>query len=208
MNRQSKIWLAAAGAVAVTATALVLLFGVTFAPDFPSLYDGGPTIEASVAYIDYGRQECVLVLDVATGESQEVFCDDWLWLEGWDRDGNLRVQSEDGRDRVSVIDPDTGLVVATGDLPGELPPYARGLSTSSDSGHATLTYRTVGSETTLIDVDGPRSYSFIDYGFAGDGSYAWVCDSEDRLITVALDGSAGPWLVAEGIHEPAWRQAK
>lgn len=205
MNRQSKIWLAAAGAVAVTATALVLLFGITYAPDFPSLYDGGPTIEASVAYVDYGRQECVLVLDVATGESQEVFCDEWLWLEGWDHDGNLRVQSEDSRDRVSVIDPQTGLVTMTGYLPGEPPPLEAGLSTSSDGGHATLTYRTAASETTLIDVEGPRSYAFIDYGFAGDGTYAWVCDSEDRLITVALDGSTGPWLVADEIAEPAWR---
>lgn len=207
MNRQSKMWLTAAGAVAVTATALVLLFGITFAPDFPSLYDGGPTIEASVAYVDYGRQDCVLVLDVATGESREVFCDDWLWLEGWDRDGHLRVQSPGDHDRVSVVDPDTGRVVTTGDLPGEPPPYARGLSTSSDNGRATLTYRTLGLETTLIDVEGPRNYSFLDYGLPGDDTYAWVCDSEDRLLVVALDGSGGPWLVAEEIAEPAWRPA-
>ena len=206
MTRESKAWLAAAATVAVAAIAIVLMFGISFPPDFPSLYaEGGPSIEGTVAYVDYGRDECVRVLDVASGESEEVFCDDWLWLEGWDDDGNLRVQSDDGHERTSIIDPETGRVIETGDFAGEPPPLTRGLRATSDDGHATLTYRQAETEVTLIDVEGPRDYDFWDFGLTADESYAWACDSERRLLVVALDGSEGPWVVAKDINEAAWK---
>ena len=209
MTRDSKLWLAAAGAVAVISIAVVLVFGVTSAPEFPSLYEqGGPTIEGRVAYVEYGHRDCVHVLDVASGDSHEVFCDNWLHLEGWDYAGRLRIHSGNGREHVSVIHPDTGQVLEWGEiLDDEVPPQdpPRSLRSRSDEGHATLLYNAGGTETTIIDVEGTRDYHFWDYGITDDDTYAWVCDSEDQLLLVALDGSGGPWLVADGIADPAWR---
>jgi hypothetical protein len=206
VNRQSKFWLVAAGVVAVLLLGAVLIFGIRTVPRLPSLYEaGGPTITGSVAYVDLGRDECVRVLDVATGESHELYCADWLWLEGWDGDGNLRIQPSDVPDRVVVIDPATGAVIASGELAGEPPPlHASSLRATSRDGHATLTYTGSGTEITLIDVDGPRNYGFWDFGITRDEQYAWVCDSEDRLLVVALDGSGGPWLVADHVPEATW----
>lgn len=206
MNRESRLWLLAAGAVAVIVTAVVLVFGISFAPEFPSLYDDdGPTIEGTVAYIDYGREECVRVLDVATGEFDEVWCADWLGLEGWNDDDKLVIHSGDGGDREIVVDPDSGEVTAWGAYPSIPPPRDSLLRASSDDGHATLTYGQSETQVTLIDVEGPRDYSFWQFGLTADESYAWACDSEDRLLVVAVDGNSGPWVVTEGVGEAAWK---
>jgi hypothetical protein len=206
MNRESKLWLTGAGAVAIVVLAVIALFGIRRLPEIASLYDPGtPSLSGSVAYIDSGHAECVNVLDVATGESREVYCADWLWLEGWDSDGNLRVQSGDGADRVLVIDPTTGAVVSSGDIGGMRPEDTESLYARATGGRATLTYGGPGGEVTLIDVDGPRDYAFWNYGLTDDGRYVWVCDSENRLLVVASDGSGGPWLVADDIRDPAWR---
>ena len=209
MTRESRLWLTAAGAVAVLIVAVVLLFGVTTAPEFPSLYgEGEPTVEATVAYVEYGRSDCVHVLDVASGDSREVFCDNWLHLEGWDSDGKLRIHSGNGRDHVSVVDPDTGEVLDWGEFFGDEPPPREAplsLRSRSDEGQVTLFYSGDGTETTIIDVAGPRDYHFWDYGITHDGTYAWVCDSEEQLLLVALDGTGGPWLVADGVSEPSWK---
>lgn len=204
MSRESKLWLTAAGVVAVVVLAVVIVFGITTAPAFPSLYEGGPSIEGTVAYVDYGRDECVRLLDVAAGESRELYCADWLWIESWDRDGNLRVRTGDGIERTLIIDPVTGIVIESGDFAGEAPPYVGSLYATSQDGHATLTYTGNGAEVTLIDVDGPRNYAFWKYGITADGEYAWLCDSADRLLVVALDGSSGPWLVAENVPDAMW----
>jgi hypothetical protein len=205
VSRESKLWLAAAGVVAVSVLTIVIVFGIRTAPHFPSLYDGGPTVQGAVAYVDYGRDECVQVLDVATGESRQIYCADWLWLEGWDRDGNLRVQTGDGGERVSIIDPTTGAVIAQGDFAGEGPRSVDSLMATSDDGHATLSYSGGDTEVTLLEADGPRNYAFYQYGITDDQQYAWVCDSEDQLLVVALDGSSGPWFVAADINEAAWK---
>lgn len=211
MNRESKLWLLGAGGVVVVVLAVVLIFGLSFAPEFPNLYEEeGPTIEGTVAYVDYGRDECVRVLDVGTGESEEIYCDRWLWLEGWDQNGNLRIHVDNGRgEDVLVLNPGTGEVLITRDFaPDEHPPshdVVPGLRASSHDGHATLLYRRGDSEVTLIDVDGPRDYSFWDYGLTTNENYAWVCDSEDRLLVVAVDGTSGPWLVADSINEAMWK---
>jgi hypothetical protein len=205
MKRESAPWLIAAGVVAAVVLTIVVVFGITNPPDFPSLYDGGPTVEATVAYVDYGRDECVHLLDVATGASRELYCDDWLWIEGWDDDGDLRVQSGGGIDRVSVINPDTGAVIASSDFSGKPPPYVETLRATSHDGHATLVYTGDATEVTLIDVAGPRGYGFGRYGITDDGEYAWVSDSADRLLLVGLDGSNGPWLVADNVPEATWR---
>lgn len=211
MTRSSKLWLGAAGIVVVVVVAVVLLFGTTSAPEFPSLYtEGAPTIEGTVAFVEYGPDECVYRFDVATGESEELLCERALWLGGWDSAGNLRVHKSDHRfEELMLVDPATGVVMSTREFtPDEEPPFEqprseadRSLRSSSRDGRATLTYRDV----VLIDVEGSRDYSFWDYGVTEDAAYAWVCDSEDRLLVVALDGSSGPWLVAEGISEPIWR---
>ena len=207
MTRDSKLWLTAAGVVAVISIAVVLVFGVTFAPEFPSLYqEGAPTIDGTVAYVEHRQGDCVHVLQVASGDSHEVFCDDWLHLEGWDSDGRLRIHSGNGREH--VVHPETGEVLEWGEFLGdEVPPQEppRPLRSRSDKGHATLLYNAGGIETTIIDVEGTRDYHFWDYGITPDDSYAWVCDSEGQLLLVALDGAGGPWLVADGIADPAWK---
>ena len=211
MPRSSKLWLGAAGIVVVVVVAVVLLFGTTAAPDFPSLYEAGaPTIEGTVAYVEYGPDDCLHVLSVATGESEELLCERGLWVEAWDSDGNLRVHRSGPRfEELVLVDPATGAVVSAREFtPDEEPPFHqprseadRSLRASSRDGHVTLSYR----EAVLIDVEGSRDYSFWDYGVTEDEAYAWVCDSEERVLVVALDGSGGPWIVAEGINELRWK---
>jgi hypothetical protein len=214
MNRESKLWLLGAGGVAVVVLAVVLIFGLSFAPDFPSLYDGGPTVEGTVAYIEFGPDDCLYVLDVASGEDRELYCDDWLGFEGWDADGYLQILSGNGHhEELLILDPNTGAVVRSDEFrPDERPPLdqprtdaERRLRASSREGHVTLSYRQGDSEVTLIDVEGSRDYSFWDYGVTSDEKYAWICDSEDRLLVVALDGTGGPWVVADDIGDPIWK---
>ncbi len=209
LTRGAKLWLMAAGAVATITVAVVLLFGITSAPGFPSLYEAGaPTIEGTLAYVEYGPDDCVHVLWVASGESREVYCDDWLHLEGWDTDGNLRIHSGNGREYVSVVDPATGEVLEWGDLvDGDVPPppFPDSLRARSREGHVTLLYTVSGKETTLIDTTGPRDYGLWEYGIITDQEFAWVYDSEDRVLVVALDGSGGPWVVTEGVSQLAWK---
>lgn len=215
MNREARLWLLGAGGVAVVVLAVVLIFGLSFAPEFPNLYeDDGPTIAGTVVYVEYGHDDCVHVLDVASGKSEEIYCDHSLWLEGWGQDGNVRIHADNGREgRLLVLDPATGGVLRSGDFapdersPSDLPVsgHVAGMRASSRDGHAKLMYRQGDSEITLIDVKGSRDYSFWDYGLTADEEFAWVCDSEDRLLVVAADGSSGPWVVAEGITEPSWK---
>lgn len=216
MSRTSKLWLGAAGGVVVVTVAIVFAFGLTPAPSFPSLYEeGAPKVEGTVAYMEYGAQDCIYLFDVATGESRELYCDFVLWIEDWDEAGNLMVGGGSGHvEQLLVLDPATGAVLRFSDFaPDEDPiPYrprsdlARGLITSSHEGHATLSYREGNTETILIDADGPRQYGFWESGVTADGKYAWVFDSEERLLVVALDAAGGPWLVAEDVVGPVlWK---
>lgn len=209
MPRDAKLWLSAAGCVVAIVLAVVVLFGISSAPKFPSLYEeGAPAIEGSLAWVEYGPDDCVHALDVASGRTHEVYCDDWLHLEGWDAEGHLRIHSGGAYTYVSVIDPATGEVLEWGEfVEGDVPPppYPRSLRARSDDGQARLIYDGPSGEATLIDVAGPRDYMFFEYGITTDGDYAWVCDSEDRVLVVAVDGSGGPWVVAEDVSQPVWR---
>ena len=216
MSRTSKLWLAAAGGVVVVTVAIVFAFGLTPLPGFPSLYEeGAPTIEGVVASVEYGSQDCVHVLDVATGESRELYCDFGLWIEDWDEDGNLQVVGGGGHlDQLLVLDPATGAVLTFDEFAPDEHPIAHlprsdlagRLRNSSVDGHATLSYREGETDTVLINVDGPRQYGFREFGVTADEEYAWVCDSEERLLVVALDGAGGPWLVAEDVVGPVlWK---
>ena len=215
MKREQKLWLLGAGSVVAVVLAVVLIFGLSFAPEFASLYEeDGPTIEGTVAYMQYEHDDCVNVLDVATGEAIEPYCDDWLWLEGWDEGGNLQVlRGGDHFEELLTLDPDTGAVLGSGefrpdeDARPEQPwaEAARRIRVSSHEGHATLSYRSEDAETILIDVDGSRDYAFGEYGVTADEKYAWACDSEHRLLVVALDGTTGPWIVAEDVSELRWK---
>ena len=209
LTRDAKLWLSAAGCVAAITVAVVLLFGISSAPEFPDLHtEGAPTIDGSLAWVEYGPDDCVQVLDTASGESHEVYCDDWLHLEGWDSEGNLRIHSGNGREYVSVIDPNTGDVIEWGEfVEGDIPPplYPRSLRARSNDGHATLVHNGPSGQVTLIDAEGPRDYMFFEYGITTDGDYVWACDSEDRILVVPLDGSGGPWVVAENVSQPAWK---
>lgn len=215
MTRESRWWLAAAGLVAVVVAAAVLLFGYNRPPAFANLYsDGGPTISATVAYLEYGSEDCVWVLDVATGDSHELYCDDWVWPEHWDDDGNLWVHGGNGHEQIWILDPATGEVVGSADPWEGPPPHDEGgppppeepaLRSRSADGRVTLTHGVGVEATAVIDIEAPRNYAFYSYGVTADGNYAWVCDSEDRLLVVALDGESDPWLVSGGISDPVWK---
>ncbi len=215
MNRQSGTWLGAAAGVAVVVAVVVLIFGYNAPPEFPSLYETGvPTVAGTVAHLEYGPEDCVWILDVATGQSEELFCDSWAWPESWDEDGNLRVHAGNGHEQIWVVDPETGVVLGSDDIwdgpppeDEEGPPLEEGrlLRSRSSEGRVTLNYGSGSGEVTLIDVEAPRNYRFHTYGITADAAHAWVCDSEDRLLVVALDGSGGPWVVADGISDPVWK---
>jgi hypothetical protein len=215
MNLHSRTWLAAAAGVAVVVAVIVLIFGYSSPPQFPSLYEAGaPALEGAVAHQEFGPEDCVWVLDVATGDSQEVFCDSWAWAESWDENGNLRIHAGNGHEQVWVVDPDTGTVLGAEAVEDGPPPEDEGgpppeeelpLRSRSAEGRVTLTYGAGTDAVTLIDIDAPRNYRFHMYGLTGEGDYAWVCDSEDRLLVVSMDGSSGPWLVAEDISDPIWK---
>lgn len=206
MNRQSQLMLWAAGVVAVVAGAVIVLFGLRFGPDYPGLYaDGGPTIEGTVGFVTDDDDMCAQVLDVATGDERELYCAEHVWIEGWSSTGNLIVHQEDVYSNVLAIDPATGDVISTGPENDVAPTTSHTLRASSADGHATLVYVGPESSTVLIDVDGPRDYRFYDRGLTADEKWAWVLDSENRLLVVAVDGSGGPWLVRDGVHEVAWK---
>lgn len=214
MTRQQSLWLTAAGIAAAVIVFVVLAFGYTRPPSFPSLYDDGPQIEGLVAHLDYGRQDCVSILDVATGSSEELYCDSWVWAERWDADGNLLIHAGNGHEQIWVVDPETGAVldgVAIKDGPTPEDEDGPGmheepeLRMRSVDGRLTLTHGSGVDAVTVVDVEAPRNYTFFGYGITNDGSHAWVCDSEDRLLVASLDGTGGPWLVAEGISDPIWR---
>ena len=159
MNRESQLWLLGAGGVAAVVLAVVLIFGLSFAPEFPSVYEEGPAVDGTVAYVEYGSDDCLYVLDVASGEERELYCDDWLGFEGWDSDGYLRVHSGNGYEHESAIDPVTGDVVEWGEfLPAAIAPRRQSplLRARSEEGRATLIYDGPDGEITLIDVGGPR----------------------------------------------------
>lgn len=214
MTRESRLWLGGAGGIAVVVAAVVLIFGYNSPPGFPDLREqDGVTVEGTVAYMDYGREDCVRILDVATGGTDELYCESWVWIEGWDADGNLRVNAGNGYEQTWVLDPETGEVLGVGEGRDALPPDEGGpppadderLRSRSTEGRATLLLGSGDDQVTVIDVEAPRNYAFHSYGITADGEYIWVSDSEDRLLLVALDGSRGPWLVAEEIADPYWK---
>ena len=214
MTRQQHLWLAAAGAAAAVIVVVVLAFGYTSPPSFPSLYDDGPEIEGLVAHLDFGPQDCVSILDVSSGLSEELYCDSWVWAERWDEDGNLLIHAGNGHEQIWVLDPETGAVLDRSAIQDGPPMEDEGgpgvheeseLRMRSIDGRVTLTRGTGEDAVTIIDLEAPRNYTFFMYGLTDDGSYAWICDSEDRLLVTSLDGTGGPWLVAEGISDPIWR---
>ncbi len=215
MKRESRLWLIAAGAVAVVVAAVVLVFGYTRPPGFPDMYsDGGPSITGTFAYLEYGPEDCVWVFDVATGESRELYCDNWAWPESWDDDGNLRVHAGNGHEQVLIVELATGDIIGTTDPWEGPPPDDEGgpppeevpiLRSRSSDGRVTLTHGTGPDAVTVIDIEAPRNYSFYAYGLTDDGNHAWVCDSEDRLLVAALDGNSEPWLVTDGVSDPIWK---
>lgn len=76
-------------------------------------------------------------------------------------------RSGNGHEYVSVVDPDTGDVLESGGfIPGDVlsPEEPASLRARSHDGHATLVYTGAGGEKTLIDAEGPRNYSFWEYG--------------------------------------------
>ena len=213
MNPQSRIWLGAAAAVTIVVAVVVLLFGYNRPPEFASLYtDDGPAVTGTVAYMEFGREDCIHIFDVTSGESRELYCDNWVWPQGWDENGNLLVHAGNGHEQIWVLDPGSGDILASKDIwddphadeGGPPPPEDSPLRSRSTDGRVTLTHGFGADSVTLIDVEAPRNYAFTNYGFTSDGDHAWVCDTEDRLLVVASDGQSDPWLVAEGISDPLW----
>ncbi len=205
MSRESRWWLAAAGVVTAVVAVVVLVYGIRSVPEFPGLNDlGAPMIDANAAVVRYEDDSCLYRLDVATGATSEVFCDEWIWIEGWLDDGRLVVHHDGVRTRRSAVDVETGDVERLGESFPEPQHHEEGdLRARSREGRATLTDVSGPEDVVLIDIEGPRMYGFWTYGRSGD--WVWVVDSEERLLVVSADGTSGPWLVAEDVQDVAWR---
>jgi hypothetical protein len=202
MTRQSRLWLLAAGTVSVAVVVVVLVFGTSMPPSFPSLSDSDvAVVMGTVAYTDGDDPDIIHVLDLAAGSSVEYRCSHRYCLHHWDASGLLAVHSEPFGD-LALVDPVSGSVV-----PGDPSPRAdlELLTTDQADGRLVLRYDDGLTRRVLLDLEVPRDYRLRNAGLSGDESWAWFVDSEGRLIGLAVDGSSGPWLLADHAHDAAWK---
>jgi hypothetical protein len=211
MDGRSNRSLLAAGAVAIVAIGLVVVYGITPLPGAPGLYgDGGPAIEGTVAYTEIETERarlgerggCLFLLDLATGDVQKIKCTPSLWLSRWDASGYLVMNANTPAGPEVLVDPFTGEIVRGTPEPRSDPEV---LYTYRASGRISLVYDDGVEQRVLLDEAAPEEYRFIDTGISGDGLWAWVVDGSDRLLVLPVEGGSGPWLVATNVAYAAWR---
>lgn len=200
MTRESRLWLLAAAAVSVVVVVVVLVFGTSFPPSFPAPGENDD-LTGVLAYADSEDPHVVHVLDLESGSSIEYRCAYGYCLHHWDASGLLVVHSEPHGDLV-LVDPASGSVV-----PGDPAPRTDRelLTVDPVEGRLVLILGEGSATTVLLDIDVPRDYRLRNSGTSGNEEWAWFIDSEDRLIGLAVDGSSGPWLIAENAQDAAWK---
>lgn len=218
--------LAAGGAVAVAVgvVAVILLFGLREPPSYPVLSASSTDdrLAGRIAYIrEDDQRSCVVVVDLPDGARHDVACSDGgEWYGGgevsWDDEGRLRlVRYEPTGPMLVTVDPETGRELDREPVGGEGKPYPEGpgtirpgdeaeLTWRSDDGSVRLLLREGDEERTLLSARGPRDYSLWDAGWSPDGRWAFVADSEQRLLLVAVTSPARTLLLTDDGHSPAW----
>ena len=209
-------WAPIAAAVICSAVFVgVLVFGHVTYPAFASLTAVPPDVEGRIAVLvsrgsEYDDEDCLLVIEPATGASRELRCTyRWSELTGWSEDGYVIVTlSDESTQRSLFLDPDTGTVVRRGFEYAPLEPAARGpgprLFTEGPDGVARIVEEDIdGEQRVVYSVDGPRSYEFTQAVWSPDGRWVLALDSQERLVIVDPRTDVA-WQVTEDVSVASW----
>ncbi len=197
---------------------LVLVFAIIPLPTFASLADEpDASIPGRVAFSQWDNGDlCIWTVDAAGGEEpHEVLCDTDIGfadlLPGWTPEGMLLVQEFRGESQAfRVIDPETGTTLnrITGDqVDTSRDPVGRDLYTAPDGSEVyteqdpgsprVVVQSPTGVEHTLLEVEGPKDYSFNQATWSPDGEWLLVQDSEGRLLILAAQGDPNPRILVD-----------
>jgi Tol biopolymer transport system component len=197
---------------------LVLVFAIIPLPTFASLVDEPDTsIPGTVAFSQWDNGDlCIWTVDAAGGEEpHEVLCDGNIgfadFLPGWTAEGMLLVQDFRGESQAfRVIDPETGttlnrVTMDQTDTPRD--PVGRDLYTAPDGSEVytendpgsprVVVQSPTGVDRTILEVEGPKDYSFNQATWSPDGEWLLVQDSEGRLLILAAQGDPNPRILVD-----------
>jgi hypothetical protein len=213
----------AAAAVVIAAVIIILTVGLVPLPDLPSLADNpDPTIPGTVAYV-HGTYDdaCIVVIPAGGGEPRDAWCgsqapeviaftpDGLLVVSGW-----FESPMHPEGPTLLIIDPQTGAEVdeirLDSRVPGSWPPDrtrrddgAMLRTGSRDEGVAELRISVPGSTAdSILRLEGPRDYEFMEAQFSPDGSWVLAVDSRGRLLIVGADGAPEARLLAQSDDDP------
>lgn len=199
-RRASIVWLAAAAALVVLTVGLVLTFGVQRPPELASVTDDpqlAPPGELAWVAWDADGRSCLHVATVDGGR-REVTCGrDLGELVAWTDEG-LILRTWDVSERVTVLDPDDGSVLARRAFDAADDGPWRDQAAWSTWEDGWLTVRDQADDEVLWRVDAPSSYRIEVSVRSPDGGAIAATDSAGRLLL--LDSEPAPpsvWL--EGV---------
>lgn len=179
--------LVAAGAVALVTLGVVLRFGLVGPPELAAV-DDATRPEQSLAILSYRDQARGQCLDVVApdGSVREVRCsmDGVGPLLGWDERGILVLRYATFGERLEIIDPDSGAVVASEAFdPREIGMERWSTVVDVERSGSTLTVRTEDRDV-LWEVDAPDTYRINASALqSGTGAVAML-DSAGRLLVL------------------------
>jgi hypothetical protein len=206
----------AAVLVVVGVVAVILVFGLVPAPEFPTLAEQpDPAIPGTIAYVE--QDACIFTVPASGGLPNEVTCGDEFSYGSvdWTADGLLVVESFGMTPALQVLDPRTGEIIdevylGLGEEPPASPMAAAFERTEradgarirtrakSDGSAEVITVSAEGTRRTLLAVeDAPRDYRFYGEQWSPDGNWVSVWDSEGRLIILRASGDADPRVLVE-----------
>ncbi len=212
---------AAALLVGGTVVAVLLLGGVDL-PDHPDLGETavGEGLTGQVAVVVHQEetdQQCVDVVDLATGEQRRLTCPGVWAVIGWDGPERVVVEVE-GRQQL-WLDPTTGAVletVAAAEPVRPLPGADRRVVTDDGSaisvrgarGRSEVEVVTAdGERRTILESPSPRTYGYLDAWWAPDDRHALVLDDASRLLLVDTTRPGTAAEVADDVVDAAWQPA-
>jgi hypothetical protein len=208
----------AAAVVVIAAIVIILTVGLVPLPDLPSLADDpDPAIPGTIAYV-HGTWEdaCIAIVPAGGGESSDVWCDrqppevvaftpdGLLLVSGWfDPPIDARGPA------ILVIDPQTGEQVDEVIAEHRVPDRWTADRTRREDGTvlrpdapergvAELRVGAPGEQPqTILRLEGPRDYEFIETQWSPDGAWILAVDSRGRLLIVGADGTPAARLLTE-----------